>query len=262
MKKTILLIAAATALAFSGCTIEPAYVPDKPAPLPVAPAPARMLNQANANFSVSGEVNTKLRAFFKYPESEHNFALKLAQRLSERVVLEKADLVVQNAGDIAITLNPEFELLDQTGNYYRMICRQISVTIASPHKVYAVTTVTPTALPRKLGAQPAKDQYLAQAVDALVPFLKKELEKLSREQVAVSVVDFGLANVQAYPESQYIAGGINRITQILNTTPGIINFTNIRQDVASASCSFRIVYLKEHFPQGISNVLNLKLAGK
>ncbi|MBQ9775750.1 MAG: hypothetical protein IJW17_06900 [Lentisphaeria bacterium] len=262
MKKVNLLIAAVSVALSCGCTIDRVRVSPEPQPLPAAPAPVKMVTQADADFSVASEVNTKLRVVFNWTDAEKSFCTKLAERLAGKVVLDEAEIVRNSQGDVVITLQPEFELVDKTGEYYRINCNQIAVSIASKQKVHAVTTVEPKALPRKLGAQNAKNQYLTLAVEQIAPFLKKELEKLSKEQVAVSVVDFALKNVQEQPESQYVAAQINKITRILSSTSGVINFTNIRQDVSKAACSFRVVYLKEQFPQGISNVLNLKLAGK
>ena len=262
MKKTNLLFAVMVMALSNGCAIENAQISPKPQPIKQAPAPVRVFTQANANFSVVNEVNTKLRVVFNWSAAEKSFCEKLAARLAGAVILDKAEIVLNSSGDVIITLLPEFELLDKTREYYRIKCNQIEVSIASKQKVYAMTTVEPKSLPRKLGVQNAKNQYLASAVKAIAPFLKKELEKISNESVAVSVVDFSLANVQENPESQYVAAQVNRISQILSSTPGVINFTNIRQNVANATCSFRVVYLKEKFPQGITNMLNLKLAGK
>lgn len=262
MKKSNLLFAVIVMALSNGCAIEKAQVSPKVQPIQQAPAPIREVTQANANFSVVNEVNTKLRVFFSWPAAERSFCKNLAARLAGAVILDKAEIVLSPPDDVVIRLSPEFELLDKTHEYYRIKCNQISVSIVSPQKVYAVTTVELQPLPRKLGAQNAKNQYLAPAVKAISPFLKKELEKISNESVAVSVLDFSLANVQENPESQHIAAQVNKISQILSTTPGVINFTNIRQDVSKATCSFRVVYLKDQLPQGLANVLNLKLAGK
>lgn len=262
MKKNNLLFAVIVMVLSNGCAIENAQISPKVQPIRQAPAPVRVVTQADANFSIVNEVNTKLRVVFNWSAAEKSFCEKLAVRLAGAVILDKAEIVLNSSGDVIITLLPEFELLDKTREYYRIKCNQIEVSIASKQKVYAMTTVEPKSLPRKLGVQNAKNQYLAPAVKTIAPFLKKELEKISNESVAVSVVDFSLANVQENPESQYVAAQVNRISQILSSTPGVINFTNIRQNVANATCSFRVVYLKEKFPQGITNMLNLKLAGK
>lgn len=263
MKKTNLLITLTAAVFCGGCVaIEQPHVSPKPQRLPQGSAPVRMTTQANANFSVAGEVNTKMRVFFVSSSAEKIFSSKLAGILSERVVLDKAQLCLNSAGDIMISLLPEFELIDKSGEYYRVNCRQISVVIASRQKVLARKIVMPEALPRKLGVQNAKNQYLASAAGEIVPFLKKELERISREEVAVGIVDFALANIQEQPEPRKIAQQVNKIVHILSTLPGVINFTNIKQDVPKAACSFRVVYLRDQFPQGLTNVLNLKLAGK
>ena len=262
MKKTNLSALAFLALLGFGCTLDEAGIAPKMEPLPTAPAPVRTATQAEANFSVASEVSTKLHVTFNYDPAEATFCAKLAQRLAGQVILDKAEIVFGRPGDLSIMIRPEFELLDKSREYCRINCTEVAVAISSKQKIYAMTTVTPKALPRKLGAQNAKNQYLPQVTAAVAPFLKAQLEKISREQVAVSEVEFALANVQEQPEARVVAVQVARITRILNTTPGIINFTNIRQDVSKAACSFRVVYLKNEFPEGISNALNLKLAGK
>ena len=147
-------------------------------------------------------------------------------------------------------------------SYYRVNCKQIDVSISTGKKVYAAMTCEVENLPRKLGLQNAKDQYLPQAVNAIAPFLGKELERISNEQVAVSEVNLTLANFQTKPEARYVSEQVNRVAEILSAMSGVLNFTNVRQDVNKATCTFRIVYLKEQFPQGIANVLNAKLSGK
>ena len=246
----------------SGCATECSQAACGGQPLPQGHAPVRLVTQANANFSVASEVNTKLRVVFRLSSAEKTFSLRLAERLAGSIVLDKADILINSPGDIVISITPEFELVDKTRDYHRVKCNRIAVSIASKQKVYAMKTIEPKALPRKLGIQNAKNQYLEPAAKALVPYLRKQLEKISNEYVAVSVVDFALANVQERPEPQYVAAQVNKVAQILSSTSGIINYTNIRQDVSTARCSFRIVYLKDQFPQGITNVLNLKLAGK
>ena len=250
-----------TAIA-SGCTVDTPYGQNRTSPIRPVPNPVRTSTRAEANFSATSEISTRLRAKFVCSESEMTFCSKLAARLASSVVLDQAELVNSAPFDVKIMIDPEFELMDKTGNYYRIICNQISVTVSSDRKVYSKITIEPKALPRKLGSQNAKDQYLKAAARELAPFLKKELEKLSTREVAVSEVKFGLENVQENPDAGNIAGKVEAVSRILASTPGVINYMNIQQDVRSATCSFRIVYMRDHFPQGLSNYLNLKLAGK
>lgn len=262
MKKINLFIAAASTAMLCGCVSERVVVQGAPPPVHSSHAPIRMTTQANANFSVTDEANAKLRVAFRWNAAEKSFCKKLAERLAGKVVLDKADILLNAEGDVLISLEPEFELLDKSGNYYRINCNQIAVKLYSAQKIYAVNDIELAPLPRKLGIHKAKEQYLTPAVNALEPFIRKELDKISGEQIAVSIVDFSLANVQEQPDSEYIAVQVNRISNILRSTGGIIKFTNIRQDVSKAKCSFRVVYMKDRFPQGITNVLNLKLANK
>lgn len=262
MKKIYWFVIAVTVVFGNGWAIEKAQVSPKVKPLPPTVAPIRTHSQAEANFSVASEVNTKVRVAFNWNSSENTFCANLAERLAGKAILDKAEIVPKASADVEIVILSEFELVDKSGEYYRINCTKVSVSIVSKEKVYAMTTVEPKALPRKLGAQKAKNQYLPQVVEELVPFFRKELERLSNEHVVVCVVDFALANMQEKPDARYVAAQVNKIAQILSSTPGIISFSNIRQDVSKATCSYRIVYLKKQFPQGISNVLNLKLAGK
>lgn len=262
MKCAYLFSSALLLLLLCGCSSAAPRIPQQPQkPLPPQQPPQRRISQVNASFTVADEINTKLRVFFDI-SSERAFSSKLAQRLAGRVVLKKAELTLSGRGDAVILIRPEFETVDVSGSYHRINCNQISVAISAKDKIYAMTTIEPKALPRKLGAQKAKDQYLAPAVKAIEPFLRRELERLSREEVAVSVVNFSLANTGAVPTSLEMAVRVNKIANMLRSMPEILNFTNIRQDAATATCSFRIVYLSKRFPQGLRNVLNLRLAAK
>lgn len=263
MKKINLLFAAVSLAFCFGCSDDIKIQPQPQLqPLPPAPAPVNLQTQADANFTVASEVNTKLRAVFKWSAAEHNFCLKLAQRLTDQVILEKADLLLSSSGDITIVISPEFELKDRSGNYYRIICNQISVNIVSDGQIRASRTIELKPLPRKLGLEQAKNQYLAPAVKQLIPFLRKELGKLSNEQVAVSIVEFSMKNVSEQPSANRIAQEVKRIARIMAATPGIINYTIVRQDVSKASCSYRVVYMKNRFPHGLKNELNLRLTLK
>ena len=76
------------------------------------------------------------------------------------------------------------------------------------------------------------------------------------------IVNFALSNANEYASSNSLAAEVSKVAQILSSTSVIINYLNISQNVATATCSFRIVYLRDQFPQGLTNVLNLKLAKK
>lgn len=263
MKKINLLFAAAALTFCFGCggdiTVEPQ--PTLP-PLPPAPAPVTVTTQADANFTVASETNTKLRADFKWNNSEANFSCKLAERLADQIVIQNADLTLNGKCDVTIIIMPEFELKDKTGNYYRINCNQIKVSLVMAQKTGAIKVIELKPMPRKLGIEQAKNQYLDPAVKKLVPFLRKELTRLSNEEVAVGIVNFALANIQEQPSSEKVAKEVERIADIMKNMNGIINYTVIRQDVNKAQCTYRVVYLREKFPQGLRNALNLKLANK
>lgn len=260
-KAFITSFAVITALLLTGCIDKPELTP-QPAIKPVAPTPSRVHTQGEANLSITSEVSTKLRVAFVNNPEESSFCNKLAQRLTGRVILDKAELLLNTDGDVKITITPEFELKDQSGSYYRVLCKEINVQVASPRKVYAMTTIEPAPLPRQLGMQNAKNQYLNYATNEIAAFLSKELEKISNNEVAVCIVNFALSNANEYASTNSLAAEVSKVAQILSSTSGIINYLNISQNVATATCSFRIVYLRDQFPQGLTNVLNLKLAKK
>lgn len=129
-------------------------------------------------------------------------------------------------------------------------------------KTIALKTIELKPMQRKLEIEQAKNQYLKPAVEKLVPYLRKELNRINNEHVAVAIVDFALANTKDQPSSDSIAKEVKKIAWIMVNTPGIINSSVIRQDVNKAACTYRVVYLKDKFPQGLQNELNLKLANK
>ena len=217
---------------------------------------------AAPRISATREIGSKLRIVFTKPSVEKDFTSKLAQRLAEVIIPDNAEIRLKDKGDVQISLLPEFELLDKTSQHFRISCNEIVLKITSRDKVYAIKTITPKSLPRQAGVQKAKNQYLVPAVKEFSSFLTDSLKRISKELIAVSVVDFKLAPEQGkYPE-HLIAGQVDKIIQTLKATPGVIDYTLIRQDPVKRTCAFRVVFLKKVIPHGIVNTINLKLAGK
>lgn len=261
MKKSIVLISSLLlGILFAGCVNPPAPQP-LPQPLPPVPAPVRTETQAKANISVVNEAKTLLRVGFTWDRSETEFCNALALRLAGAVT-GQATVVTSNPVDLKINITPDFEIKDKSGEYIRINCNQLSIQISDARQIYALKTVTPSARPRQLSAKQAKQQYIAPIAAELIPFIQNSINKITNDEIAVSILDFNLKNYQTTPESQYVAMQVEKINRALASTDGVINYANIRQDVSSATCSFRVVYLKNKLPQGIANVINLKLAAK
>ena len=262
MKKHQLSVLAALLCLGTGCVPGEVVVQQRPAPIPVEPVEVRPITQAEATFSVASEAKTKLRVRIRFPEDEKTFSAKLAQRLTNRVILSEAEVVLGEPSDMTLLITPEFELLDKSGDYYRIVCKQVAVSLSDSRKLYAEGVIEPEALPRKLGVQNAKDQYLNPVADKMASYLREQLGELSSKEIGVSILDFKLANVSEKVKSEDVAARVLQIAAILDDMPGVINYADIRQDVANASCSFRVVYMKEKFPAGLANVVNNALAKK
>lgn len=262
MNKSSLAIFAGACALLAGCsTPETIYVP-RPAPqLPEATAPQRIETQASADFVVVNEVSLKLRSHLSSSGQETAFNRKLMQQLAA-AMSGITDFVPAESSDVKIILSSSFEQKDADAGFFRIRCEQVSATMWYQGKQIASKVVNPVELPRKAGIQNAKDQYLAPAAESLAPFLQKELLNLSNTELAVSELNFGLANGQKKSTSSNVAAQVNRIKKTLDKLEGVVNYTIVSQNVANATCSFRVVYKKQLFPQGLANVLNLKLANQ
>ena len=224
--------------------------------------PVRPQTAAAEKVAVANVAPAKLRVGIVYSQKEDEFGSKLATVLTEKAVLEQADLVSSRCGDAVVSLKPEFELKDKSGNYYRIICKQVEIVISANKKICAVTTITPKPMRRQLNIQDAKDQYIDQVTAAAIPFIKAELQKLSQNTIAVSVVDFAFANWNVLPGARSIAPKVAEIEKVIKSIPGVIEYSNAGQNNAKAVTTFRIVYYKDAFPQGLVNALNQKLVEK
>lgn len=265
MKKSILTVIGAINIVCAGCNsyVGDTHVP-QPTPQPVATqSPIHIKNQtAEDSFSIESAVNTKLRLKIIYGASEKSFSQKVAERLTNTVLLEKAELTLLDPCDAVVLLTPEFELFDCDGGYYRVKCKQVTVQIKSAQKLYASKTVEPDSLPRKLGLSNAKNQYVNPVVNALSAYLGQKLQKISNNDIAVTEMRFALKNHRQYADTTAIAKQVERISNILRSMPGIVNYTNIAQHTSQAAVTFRIVYLKDKYPQGLVNAINVKLEVK
>lgn len=265
MKKQILVACCALNVMFTGCRlhVDETYVPSQLPPQSAVQSPVRLKTQsAEDSFSIESAVNTKLRLKIVFGVSEQNFSRKVAERLANAVLLDKAELTLNDPCDAVVTLVPEFELIDSDGGYFRVKCTQVSARIMSTRKVYATKTIEPPAMPRKLGLENAKNQYVNPVVNALSSYLGQELQKISNNDVSVTEMRFALQNIRQHADPTAISRQVEKISAVLNSMPGVINYTNVAQHTSQAKVTFRIVYLKDRYPQGLVNAINSKLETK
>lgn len=262
MKKAFLVLFAGSCALLAACsTPAPIYVAPTVQPKVEATSPQRAVSQVDADFIAVDEVNLKLRVRMQDTGSESAFSKKLIQRLSSNLTAV-AEFVSDGAGDVKIVFTPEFELKDADGEFCRVRCVQVETAIFYQNRQIAARVVSPAELPRKVGEQNAKDQYLAPVAAKIAPFLQKELLQLSGTELAVSEINFALKNTQKSSTSVNVAEQVNKIKQVFDSMEGVVSYAISNQDVKNATCSFRVVYQKRMFPQGIANALNLKLANK
>lgn len=262
MKKNILIVLGISTSIFAGCIpyVEPTYVPpQQQSPMP-PPSPVReKTHVAEDSFSIESAVNTKMRIKIICSQSERSFCRKLAERLITSVFLENAELTLNDPCDAVVHLIPEFEEVDKDGGYFRIKCTQVTAQIKSDRKIYASTTVEPAPLRRKLGLDNAKNQYVNPVAKALAAYLKEELQRISNNDISVTEMRFALKNPRRTVDNIAISHQVERIHRILRSMPGVVNYTNVAQHTSQAAVTFRIVYLKDKYPQGIVNAVNAKL---
>ena len=126
MKKNILIICSALTSALTGCTpfVGDTYVPVQQPAAAAVHSPIHVKTRAaEDSFSIESAVNTKLRLKIVFSASEKTFCRKVAERLINAVLLDNAELTINDPYDAVISLVPEFELVDSDGGYFRVTCR-------------------------------------------------------------------------------------------------------------------------------------------
>ncbi len=266
MKHTHIIAGLALAATLAGCCSAPQTVPPQPLPLPPAPAPVELKNTGDkGGFEIVSEANTKLRVLFTSSAAESAFASRLAQDLAEGINSSGNIRLVGSAPyDLSIAITPLFEVFDTDGEYVRIKCSRVSIAVSPAvsgnKELYSVKNIVPADMPRQLGAQRAKDQYLKPVAKEALPFLNKELARIADTKIAATEIKFQMKNWNAKPDAAELAHEAAKIKSVLDKTPGIISFQNISQNNASATCTYRVVYMKDAFPQGLVNDINSKLA--
>ena len=260
MKKLNLLTAAVVVALGTGCAIDDAHTAPRQQQLPEKHAPVYQATRVSQlSFSAENEVSTKLVLKLINSDQEPAFCNTLFERITGDLLPDKAEITSGSQYDAALYFLPEFDVIDVDGPYTRVNCSKIMVRITLGSKVYALKTFYPKPMPRKQGLQRAKNQYVDAVAKPVIKFLRKELDRLVNKELAVSEIDFNLQNSSQLPEQADIAREVARINNVLASTQGIVNYYNISQNTANARCTFRVVYHKRLFPQGIINYLNLSL---
>ena len=265
MKKNILVVLGALSVLLAGCRsyVETTYVPAQQQQAPAPRSPLQIKTEvAEDSFSIESAVNTKLRLKIIYGNAESTFSRKVAERLINAVLLDNAELTLSDPCDAVVVLMPEFEVVDSDGGYFRVKCTEVTAQIKSTRKIYASKTIEPASLPRRLGLNNAKNQYVNPVVQALSAYLGQELRKISNNDISVTEMRFALKNHRQHADSIAISRQVERISNILRSMHGVVNFTNVAQHTTQAAVTFRIVYLKNLYPQGLVNAVNVKLETK
>ena len=258
MKKSILGTAAVFCGIFlSGCCSEECS--KEVAPAPVAP-PVKKVTTArvqNISFSVGDEVKTKLRLQIRHSAGNEDFSERLVQMIGDDL-LKEVEIGKFSESDGVIRLGNEFKVVDKTGEYVRVICKRISVSVVCYDQLKSSKTIRLKGMPRKLGYDNAVEQYLDPAARELRKYLVPKIAALNNELLGVSQITMQIRNFKR-GDNQIFSREVEKIVRTLGTVNGVLKCQNIAQDIAAGTCTLRIVYSKRNFPQGVRNALNNKL---
>ncbi len=263
MKIASLFVGTCLSLFAVGCGIDNPYV-SPPQREIVQQTPSQPITvAAPSSIFIENEISTSLRVGI-FAQDEKEFCDKLAALLAESADRNNVKFVSTGPWDVNIILKPEFEIIDMDNEYCRIDCKQLNCSIqliisGNKKEVCAIKTFIPEKMPRQLGKTRAKDQYLMPLSKQIVPFVNKELANINRNKIAVSDIAFKLQNIQTDFALINISSRINKINGVLKHSPGIVNYQIVSQDEKNARCTFRIAYLKDAFPQGLTNYLNQQL---
>lgn len=203
-----------------------------------------------------------LKVAFSGTNDEQDFCQKLIDEMMEQLQTGKIEFADKASADLFVDIKPVFELEDSDSGYYKVVCKRVSLSIKAGNKIYASKVVEPKCLPRKLSVEAAKTQYVSEVSKELVTFMQEDLKRLADKIFGVCNVNVKINNYtkDAWEDQHDVCE--RAIVGKLKQTDGVINFENLDPNHTLSGYSYRVVYLKEKFPQGFSLNFKLKFVSK
>lgn len=257
--KTILLLAGLSGLLLAaGCGSTTATVQD------LSPASADSYKtDATGRILLLSHQEDRLRLKLEASGSsdqEQQLAVQVARKVSQNIG-ESAKVVNAGNYDVNLTITPTLSLLDQSGEYYRMKC-DIRVTLKpqSSSRVYSAHSLSfPSE--RKLGKSEVIKQFSVPAGMEISTWCKKELAKVSDEEIGVAMLTIQLPKYfwQRKRRPDNDMANTKEVGDKLAAMPSLMDYEFIAIDETQGTCVYRVVYFKSAYPNGFANEASVYL---
>lgn len=214
---------------------------------------------------ILGAVEDKPRVSFSVlPTSdvyERNFCAKLIQECVQRMLPKNARVVSEAKADMMVKIGCEFKEVSSFGEFVKMECKAVSSSVVGirDEELSSLIVVHPQPMERALGRDEAVNQYVMPACKELLPRLRSEIDRLAGENIAVSQITFLVKCAPSVNATDAFRSEIERIKKLLDGTKGVMSWELAVQDAENQKCTFRIVYMKKKFTEGLSNKLGREL---
>lgn len=225
--------------------------------------------------TVSSSQEPVLRAaFISRKHEDAAFSNLLCDELSMGLLPRHARIVVPGDQDISIIVDPSFEVFDKSGSYVRVKCNYVTLKVCDKRQreLFAIQSITPPEMPRQLGEEAAKCQYVKPVAALLRNKFTQALDTFVGQNVAVREVTISSHELQsALPPNRPVdflkypvhpgrtADLAYKIGAILDRSEGVIDWMNVGYNKTSGACVYRITYMKSQYKNGIDIYLTHQL---
>lgn len=173
-------------------------------------------------------------------------ATRVGEALSSGLVA-KGMRMAPEPGDIEIALRGDVREFDKTGNYYVYDGEIVSrISRTGDGKVVASRTFSDRG-ERGLGQQAALDAVSGQLADQVVPWTH---ESITSHSTGLGVEDITVTRVWYSGDKPEYSG---LFTDTVSSLRGVISCTLSEENRAERSMTFRTVYIRDAFPEGLLN---------
>ena len=263
------------ALCMTGCVtyvVQPEAQPVQPVQqqdeTPVTPSRGSEVKRTTTELpstetKILGTAQDKPRVAFRSltsDGSEATFCKKVASECVQRLLPRQARVVTAPKADMTVVFDAEFKEVSSFGEYVLMECKEFRVRIidVNEEELSSMIVIHPQKMPRKLGRDEAINQYVAPVCTELFPKLSDEIARLAGENINVEEVTFLVKCAPSSNQTDEFRREMQRIKGILDGESGILSWELSSQDAENQRCTFRVVYKKGSFREGLGNKLGLK----
>ena len=194
--------------------------------------------------------------------NEKTFCSKLIFECVQRMLPKNVRVVSESKADMIVKIGCEFKEVSTFGEYVKMDCKAVTAGVVGirEEELSSLMIVHPRSMERKLGRDEAMNQYVMPVCNELLPQLRSEIERLASENIAVEEIIFLVKCAPSGNATDEFRREVQRIKGQLDGTDGILSWDMLKQDAENQRCSFRVVYMRKKYPEGLGNKLGSKLA--